>query len=472
MRRETTLSAVAGLTAADVAHAAAGNSSRPSAPGRGRRRADVVVVGGGLSGLVAATRLADSGARVLVLEARDRLGGRVETADLLGCPADLGGAWVGAGHTAARRLLWELALETFPTYDSGRRTVVDEGRPRRRLGRRLTTRAVTRALNRFERLERAAALDAPAAWPSAAALDRDDLQGWIDRHAGRHGRDVLAGMFRNVLASEPSDLSLLHALWYVRAGGGLAALVATTGGAQQDLVAGGSQSIATRLAARLGDRVQLGAPVRAIEPAGASMRVLADGLGVEADRVIVALPPQLAARVQVPGTLGHDDRPHFRPGDAVKVVMGYEDAFWRRAGLSGWSWGGALPYSFTHDVSPPGGAPGLLAVFFVGERARRLRALDAAARAARLRGGLARAFGPEAARPLASAARDWTADPWTLGGYGSALPPGVWTAHAPRSPSSGRVLYASAESAVEHHGYMEGAVRAGQRAAARVLELA
>jgi monoamine oxidase len=281
---------------------------------------------------------------------------------------------------------------------------------------------------------------------------------------------VLRDMLVNVLGDEPRGQSLLHALWYVRAGGGLANMVGTTGGAQQDLVLGGAQGIADRLAERLGDAVELAAPVRGIDRSGAGVRVMSDTVEVNADTAVLALSPSLAARIAVtPEEPPVALRP-IRSGDTIKCVAAYERAFWRDEELSGMAWGDSLPFSFTRDISPPGGEPGLLSAFFVGDRARRLRDLPAARRGAVLTDALARCFGPPAAAPVELVTRDWTSDPWSLGGYGSAMSPGG--AAAPPTSPSGSVVMAGTESAEEHHGYMEGAVRAGEQAAISVLQRA
>jgi monoamine oxidase len=251
-------------------------------------------------------------------------------------------------------------------------------------------------------------------------------------------------------------------------------MVGTTGGAQQDLVVGGAQAIATRLADRLGDAVELGTPVRSIDHSGPRARVVSDAVEVDADTVVLALSPTLAARIEfTPAAPAAAHPSQLRPGDAIKCVAVYDSAFWRGEGLNGMAWGDALPFSFTRDVSPPGTEPGALAAFFVGDRARRLRELPARRRSAVLTDALARCFGPAAAAPAELVARDWTADPWSLGGYGSVMSPGGGAASPATSvETSDRIVLAGTETAGEHHGYMEGAVRAGERAAVSVLQSA
>jgi monoamine oxidase len=224
--------------------------------------------------------------------------------------------------------------------------------------------------------------------------------------------------------------------------------------------------------------VELGAPVRRIAHTGGAprgVRVQSDALTVDAAAVIVALPPALAGRIDYEPVLPVTrDRltSAMPPGDVTKAVVLYPTAFWRRDGLSGEAWGEDLPFSFSYDMSPPDGEPGVLTLFFVGNRARTFRALTGARRRAAIVAALTCCFGPHAAQPTACFERDWAAEEWTRGAYCAYMPPGVWTRYgsALRAPL-GPIVWAGTETAVEHSGYMEGAIESGERAAAEVLAL-
>ena len=264
-------------------------------------------------------------------------------------------------------------------------------------------------------------------------------------------------------------MSLLHALFYLRSSGGMAAML---GGAQHRLVAGGAAALADRLAHGLD--VELGAPVRRIEHGAAGLRVEADGVTVEAGAAVVSLSPVLAGRIDTSPALpvARDRLTASMPnGDVTKAVFVYDCAFWRRAGLSGEAWGDELPFSFSYDMSPPSGTPGVLTLFLVGDRARQHRALRTPGlRRASLHRALVSCFGAAAGHPLAEFERDWAAEEWTRGAYCGYMPPGVWTRYgrALREPV-GPLFWAGTETAVEHNGYMEGAIESGERAAAEVL---
>jgi monoamine oxidase len=341
----------------------------------------------------------------------------------------------------------------------------------------LATLDARRVGRRLDRL--ATEVDPNAPWdaPGADELDGRTLESWLGAAARLdHARATIGGTLTNLIGIEPRSVSLLHALFYLRSSGGMQAMLGGEGGAQQTLVAGGAQTLAERLAERLDGALELGAPVRRIEHGacdGGGVRLTSDALTVEAGAAVVALSPALAGRIAYEPALPVERNrltsamPH---GDVTKVVAVYDSAFWRRDGLSGEAWGAQLPFSFSYDMSPPDGSPGVLTLFFVGDRARRLRAHGEHGRRAIVMAALTCCFGGRAERPLALLSRDWAAEEWTRGAYGGYMPPGVWTRHgrALRAPV-GPIAWAGSETAVEHAGYMEGAIESGERAAAEAL---
>jgi monoamine oxidase len=442
---------------------------------------DVVIVGAGLAGLSAARALRAAGREVIVLEARDRVGGRTFNESIGdGKIVELGGQWVGPTQNRMYELIAELGLETFATYGEGENLFEEGERLRRYSGTIPKTNPIALAevglvLARLNRLARTIDPERPWLSPRAGAWDGMTFEDWTRRKIRtKVAREILRLAIEGVWATEPRDVSMLHVLFYIRSAGTLELLLDSEGGAQQDRVVGGTQLISLRMAEALGDAVVLDAPVRKVAHGGDGVTVTSDQGQVRARRVIVAVAPALAGRIAYDPLM-----PAVRDGLTQRMAMGsvvkcmaiYDEPFWREKGLSGQLTSIRGPVSVGFDNSPPDGSPGVLLAFLEGKAARDGAAMDQDTRREWVVGALARAFGPEAAKPARYVDKAWPNEEWTRGCYGGFMPPGAWTDHgsALRAPV-GPIHWAGAETAVVWNGYMEGAVLSGERAAREVLE--
>lgn len=440
---------------------------------------DVVVVGAGLAGLTAARILAKQGISVRVLEARDRVGGRTESRRIGENTFDLGGQWLGPTQRRMARLVEELGIKTFPTHSTGKKIIEDAGR-------RATYTGMIPALaphhlialhfanSRLGGKRKKIPLDDPMKAPGAELLDGLTVETMKRRMlpfgAARRVFDVAV---RTVFGAEPAELSLLFFLFYLNSGGGLESLVEIENGAQQTRILGGAQGFSLRMAEALGERVILGSPVEEIAQDRDGVLVKTTRASHRAKRVIVAIPPPLAARIRYFPELPflRDQLTQRLPmGATVKAMAFYETAFWRERGYSGEVVATGGPVSAVFDnTSLDGKQPALLA-FIVGRPAREWAVRPEAERRKQVLSAFARFFGPEAERPIEYVEKDWSLETWTRGCPVSSMAPGTLTQFAPamRRPVD-RLHFAGTETATEWHGYMEGAVESGERAAAEVM---
>ncbi|MFE7599341.1 flavin monoamine oxidase family protein [Streptomyces sp. NPDC057494] len=445
---------------------------------------DVVVVGAGLSGLTAAHRLVRLGHSVVVLEAGDRVGGRTVNLDVAeGVVADGGAQWIGGLHTRVSGLVEELGLSTFDTYMDGRTLYVREGRRKAFEGtvpplRPLAIADFAQAQYRLERMARTVPAATPWTARKAAAWDGTTLGHWLDANVRlRESRHLLTLCFTLMLCEDPHRTSLLKVLHSIRTSGGIDFMVNTRKGAQETRIDGGTHQLSAVLAERLGDRVVLGSPVTAIRQDHTGVLVRSARRDVRCRRVIVAMPPADAARISFsPGlpTRRAALQRVWHNGTESKVFAVYDKPFWRERGLNGSAFTDLPVAHYVVDSSPADGSLGIL-LAFVGTAGSGpgLTWTDAVlddteARQEALLKDLAALFGPEAARPLRVVEQSWVDEPW-IAGCVSTRAPGVMTRYTDAVTAPvGRIHWAGTEAAPEFEGYLEGAVRAADRAVEEV----
>ena len=458
------------------------------------KRADVVVVGAGLAGLTAAREVAKAGRSVIVLEANSRVGGRTWNHELGGGEiSERGGTFVGPTQDHIINLAKAHGLGIFPTFntgenvyvdpDGGRQTYSDTGPTGTAPPDALVLPELAAAVAQLDEMALEVPVDAP--WQAARAQEWDGqtLETWIrDNSASERFRKLVPLATRPIFGAEPRELSLLFTLFYIAASGDethpgtFERNFNTRQGAQESRIDGGGAAVLCELMARaLGRRrVYLRSPVRRIVQARGSARVESARLTVRAKRVIVAVPPALAARIDYSPVLPADrDQLTQRMGQGTltKVAASYDRPFWRDRGLTGSAVSPLGLVSATFDDSPKDGSPGVLFGFVGGDNSRRYARMSAAERRDAVLREFALFFGDEALRPSDYFDTLWPAERWNRGGPVGICGPGTLRAggEALRRPA-GRIHWAGTETSTYWNGYMDGAVRSGERAAREAID--
>jgi monoamine oxidase len=435
-------------------------------------RHDAVVVGGGLAGLSAARDLAAGGVDVVVLEARDRPGGRVVQTQMPdGRLVQLGGELTGPFQTAYRGLVEELGLTLEPAFPSvpGEETfVLGEGRfvgddyPWMSDEDRASYGKVEKE---FRALVDTVDPDDPWSHPEAERLDRLSIGAWM-RDAGATPNAVRAReLFALALSSESVERTSLLSELRKQAVAGKGTGFYEYEEWEAERVAEGSGTVPLRLAEELGHRVRYATPVRRIAVSGSGCTVTAvNGERFEAASVVSALPVGPLRDVQVEGVsaerLGSLHRQ--RHALAAKAVFAYPTSFWEDQGQNGELYG---------ETGMIGGAwaqvSGILSTLVPPERLAPLLATPEQQLQEELVGEVVAAFGEGGSDPQAVFIRRWGVDPWTQG-YITQWRPGDVMAVGPLHGTHEPPFYVCGSDQWVC-GYMEGAVRTGRGAAEAAL---
>jgi monoamine oxidase len=444
--------------------------------------ADVIIVGAGLSGMIAARKVLEAGLKPLVLEADERVGGRILTQEVLpGVPVELGAQWIGDTHERMFRLASELGVETFGQYDEGETSyelagsgVLRENEFLVLFGDELAQ--LERVLRQLDELAAEVPVDAPWLAPRAAEWDVITAGTWYDNQGlSPVARNLLEICTVGILAVPTVEVSFLHLLFTIQTCGVTSELFAESeGGAQTTRFVGGTSEIPRRLAALVADRIVLDVPVQLIEHAADSVTVhCRGGLVARGRRVIVAISPTLSGRIMydppLPGV--RDQLTQRLPnGSAMKAFFIYDKPFWRDDGFNGQLISDIGPARMSNDTCIPGDDHGVILLFLEGDQARTYGRLPQAERREGLTAELVRHFGSAATHPEFYVDGEWSERQWTRGCYNANHGPHVWTTYGPALAAPiGVIHWASTDTATYWSAYMEGAVDAGERAAQAVI---
>lgn len=453
---------------------------------------DVAIIGAGLSGLTAARDLLHAGKSVIVLEARDRVGGKVYNHPLTnGGVTEVGAEFVGPTQDKVLGMISDLGLQTFHTYSQGqsilwRNNTRHVFTPDPALGGSppvdpFSLAQIAAAQAQLD--EWAAELNVSAPWthPQATKWDNQTFEDYLSQYADHaDARFVLSTACNSLLSVEPREISLLYVLAYIAAAGNkttigtLGRLIAVQDGAQESRVVGGTGLIPQRLADKVGhNHIVLNAPVNSVVKSGSGYKVCSRAGTVKAKNVVLAMAPPLLRQIAFePALPAHRQKlnEETKMGALGKGIPIYETAFWRKSeNLSAQVQSDSGSVRVTFDSSPEDESFGALLGFLLADEMRALNKLPATEAQSKIVADYVRYYGKQAANFTEFVLQRWDLEEWSRGGPVAIAPPNILTKYGSAlRQHAGGLHFAGTETSEYWTGYMDGAIRSGERVAREI----
>lgn len=454
---------------------------------------DVAVIGAGLAGLTAAQHLLDAGKSVIVLEARNRVGGKVYNQPLKnGGVTEVGAEFVGPTQDAVLALIKELGLETFDTYNQGKsvfwrnntRTAYAAD-PQLGVIPPVGEDALIQIATTQAELDGwAATINTSAPWEHAQAAewDKQTFEQYLASAAlVADAHLVLSTALKGILSVEPREVSLLYVLAYIAAAGNettvgdLTRLVDVTDAAQEKRVVGGTGLIPTRLAEKVGTKhIALNAAVSCVTKSAKGYTITSQAGTVRAKKVVLALAPPLVNRIQFSPPLPASRQrlnKEMRMATIGKGIPIYDTPFWRtQENLNAQVFSDRGSVRVTFDSTPEDTAFGAILGFILGDEIRAIDKLAPKAAQKQILSDYTRYFGKSAANITEFVLYRWDLEEYSWGGPVAIAPPNMLSRYGSALRKSVDGLhFAGTETSIYWTGYMDGAIRSGQRVAKEIV---
>lgn len=442
----------------------------------------VIIIGAGFSGIAAAKKLHEAGIPFLVLEARERLGGRVYTKQIKeDLYLDFGGQWIGPSQDRMYALCEELGIHYYDTYDQGY-NVLDINQQIKKFKGLIPKMDFLSLINldyvlkKLERLAKSIPLENPWLHPKALEFDSISLGAFIISHCKTSScKKVLTLALETVFAAELNEVALLHALFYFKSGRDLNTLINIKNGAQLHRIEGGMQCIVDAMAKPFIDKIIFNKPVEKIFTEGGKKKISGVDFSFTAEKIIMAIPPTLAAKINFYPMLSSAKKQlidRIAMGQVGKCFMVYEKPFWRTSGFSGQAFAdNNSPFQSMFDASPKDSKYGIILAFTIANRAKAYFENTKEKRKESMLRKLVAYFGKEAETPMFYEDFNMTDEAWSRGCYAGLYPTGAWTGFQDAyAKTENDIYWAGTEASKVWYGYIEGAVRAGEKAAEKIIK--